>query len=89
MESATHTQRPTSHNIGGGAAVAGPHTTTADDGLNRSTQSSRSGGKETNKRSVDYISRSGLAGGLAGCAVRFVPSLCTPGGVRITDKFML
>ncbi|OJJ65197.1 hypothetical protein ASPSYDRAFT_39986 [Aspergillus sydowii CBS 593.65] len=72
MESASHTQRPASHNIGSGAVVAGPHATTADDGLNRSTQSSRSGGKETNKRNADYIMRSGLAGGLAGCAAKTV-----------------
>lgn len=90
MESASHTQRPTSHNIGSGAVVAGPHATTADDALNRSAQSSRSGGKETSKRSVDYVLRSGLAGGLAGCAVRFCPPrLCTPDGLGVTDKFML
>lgn len=32
-------------------------------------QDGRLGSKELNKRSLDYVLRSGLAGGLAGCAV--------------------
>jgi solute carrier family 25 protein 16 len=32
-------------------------------------QNGRTGSKELNKRSLDYVLRSGLAGGLAGCAV--------------------
>ncbi|KAL4761064.1 coenzyme A transporter [Aspergillus foveolatus] len=72
MESASHAQRPTSHNISSGAVVAGPHATTADDPSHRPGQSSRNGGQEKNKRSLDYVLRSGLAGGLAGCAAKTV-----------------
>lgn len=32
-------------------------------------QNGRPGSRELNKRSLDYVLRSGLAGGLAGCAV--------------------
>lgn len=34
------------------------------------------GPKQLNKRSADYVLRSGLAGGLAGCAVSFLLFLC-------------
>ncbi|KAL4988347.1 mitochondrial carrier domain-containing protein [Aspergillus falconensis] len=72
MESASHAQRPTSHNISSGAVVAGPRATTADGASHRPSQNSRSGGQEKNKRSLDYVLRSGLAGGLAGCAAKTV-----------------
>ncbi|KAL4871137.1 hypothetical protein BDV12DRAFT_164835 [Aspergillus spectabilis] len=71
MEPASHAQQPTSHNVSSGAVVAGPHATT-DDTSHRPTQSSRSGGQEKSKRSLDYVLRSGLAGGLAGCAAKTV-----------------
>ncbi|KAL3473995.1 mitochondrial carrier domain-containing protein [Aspergillus californicus] len=68
MEQATQAQRPASHNLSG-AAVAGPHaTTTLDTSSHRPEQGSRKG----NKRSLDYVLRSGLAGGLAGCAAKTV-----------------
>ncbi|KAI9375642.1 mitochondrial carrier [Aspergillus egyptiacus] len=67
MEPATQAQRP-SHNVSG-AVVAGPHTTAAQDtSSTRPKQSSRG----RNKRSLDYVLRSGLAGGLAGCAAKTV-----------------
>ncbi|KAL6231932.1 hypothetical protein BDW75DRAFT_218760 [Aspergillus navahoensis] len=72
MESVTHAQRPTSHNINSGAVVAGPHATTAGDVSHRPSKSSRSGDQEKNKSSLDYVLRSGLAGGLAGCAAKTV-----------------
>ncbi|KAL4883441.1 mitochondrial carrier domain-containing protein, partial [Aspergillus karnatakaensis] len=71
MESASHAQRPLSHNVGSGAVVAGPHATT-EGSSDRPIQSSRSGGQEKSKRSLDYVLRSGLAGGLAGCAAKTV-----------------
>lgn len=40
-----------------------------------STATTRMPGKEVKKRSLDYVLRSGLAGGLAGCAVRDIPNL--------------
>ncbi|KAL5336399.1 mitochondrial carrier domain-containing protein [Aspergillus crustosus] len=70
MESASHAPRPTSHNVSSGALVTGPHATTDD--TQRTTHTSRSGGQEKSKRSLDYVLRSGLAGGLAGCAAKTV-----------------
>ncbi|KAL4903249.1 hypothetical protein BDW74DRAFT_156938 [Aspergillus multicolor] len=72
MESASHVQRPTSHSVSSGAVVAGPHAIAADNKSHRLSQSSRSVGQEKNKRSAGYILRSGLAGGLAGCAAKTV-----------------
>ncbi|KAL4807561.1 mitochondrial carrier domain-containing protein [Aspergillus unguis] len=72
MEPASHA-RPASHNVSG-AMVAGPHATSADDASHRQaqSQSSRSAGQDRKKRSIDYIVRSGLAGGFAGCAAKTV-----------------
>ncbi|KAL4968291.1 coenzyme A transporter [Aspergillus stella-maris] len=70
--SASHVPRPALHNGGSGAVVAGPHATTADETSHQQTQSNRSGGKEKNKRSFDYLLRSGFAGGVAGCAAKTV-----------------
>ncbi|KAL4931937.1 coenzyme A transporter [Aspergillus undulatus] len=70
--SASPGQRPTLHNPNSGAVVTGPHTTSADETSHRQRQTSHSGGQEKNKRSVDYLLRSGFAGGVAGCAAKTV-----------------
>ncbi|KAL4797864.1 mitochondrial carrier domain-containing protein [Aspergillus venezuelensis] len=70
--SASHVPRPALHNGGSGAVVAGPHATTADEISHQQSQSNHSDGKEKNKRSFDYLLRSGFAGGVAGCAAKTV-----------------
>ena len=53
-------------------AVGTAQTTAVDDASTpRPSQKSRGATQEVNKRSVDYLLRSGVAGGLAGCAVSF------------------
>lgn len=49
------------------AAYANNHVNTSSSAPVK--QNGRLGSKELNKRSLDYVLRSGLAGGLAGCAV--------------------
>ncbi|KAL2829169.1 mitochondrial carrier domain-containing protein [Aspergillus cavernicola] len=68
MEPAVQAQRPASHNVSG-ALVASPHATSADD---TSSHRQRQNSRGSNKRSLDYVLRSGLAGGLAGCAAKTV-----------------
>ncbi|KAL2864476.1 coenzyme A transporter [Aspergillus lucknowensis] len=73
MERAAQAQRSTSHNVSGGAVVTGSHATTHDGALSpRSKHDNRGTAQETSKRSVEYVLRSGLAGGLAGCAAKTV-----------------
>ncbi|EAU29501.1 mitochondrial carrier protein LEU5 [Aspergillus terreus NIH2624] len=54
------------------AVATAQATAVASESSLQSTSSPRGGTKETNKRSVDYVLRSGLAGGLAGCAAKTV-----------------
>ncbi|KAL3444950.1 mitochondrial carrier domain-containing protein [Aspergillus insuetus] len=73
MEPAVQARLPTSHNVSSGAVVAGSHATTAGDASSiLPKQGSRSSVKEKKTRSLDYVLRSGLAGGLAGCAGKTV-----------------
>lgn len=56
--------------LGAAAAVASTKAATIDDETIGAVRKNGSGGiKQVDKRSLDYILRSGLAGGLAGCAV--------------------
>ncbi|KAL3467754.1 mitochondrial carrier domain-containing protein [Aspergillus heterothallicus] len=73
MEPAAQAQLPTSHNVSSGAVITSSHATTTGDASSALTkQASRRGGKEKKTRSLDYVLRSGLAGGLAGCAGKTV-----------------
>ncbi|KKK19154.1 hypothetical protein ARAM_001390 [Aspergillus rambellii] len=73
MEPLSQAQPPTTQSVNSGPVVAGSYATAVDDTASpRSKQSSRSTGQEKSKRSVDYVLRSGLAGGLAGCAAKTV-----------------
>lgn len=77
MEQATH---PKPRGPGAGdARVTAAHANVTDDGTLgtsvRSGQDTQKEPKEVNKRSLDYVLRSGCAGGLAGCAVSAI--FCT------------
>ncbi|GKZ39946.1 hypothetical protein AbraIFM66950_001688, partial [Aspergillus brasiliensis] len=69
--------RPTRGSTPGDAtdrlAVGTAQTTAVDDASTpRPSQKSRGATQEVNKRSMDYLLRSGVAGGLAGCAAKTV-----------------
>lgn len=53
----------------GPLARARPHFPTVDEASLAVSGATKEGDKRVNKKSLDYIVRSGVAGGLAGCAV--------------------
>ncbi|PYI04335.1 mitochondrial carrier [Aspergillus sclerotiicarbonarius CBS 121057] len=64
---------PTTSNANDRLAVGTTQATAVDDASTpRQSQTGRGAATEVNKRSVDYIVRSGIAGGLAGCAAKTV-----------------
>ena len=57
-----------------GNTMAMAQASSTDDGASvRSRQDTRAEGKPVNKQSLDYMLRSGCAGGLAGCTVSVIP----------------
>lgn len=76
MEEATQPSTPRSSvtsDTEGTARVTGQTAATDTEPAPQVNKDARVEGKQVNKRSLDYVLRSGLAGGLAGCAVS--PSL--------------
>ncbi|KAA8648160.1 coenzyme A transporter [Aspergillus tanneri] len=66
-------RRPAAGDPRNSAAVAtAPKVAVDDPSTGQHRQNDREGVKPVDKRSVDYIARSGLAGGLAGCAAKTV-----------------
>lgn len=63
---------PTTGDISRNAAIATTQTTAVDDASSPGYKKNGLGGpQQMNKRSLDYVLRSGLAGGVAGCAVSY------------------
>lgn len=70
MEKAVQVGHSHESKLGATAAVASTKAATTDDEAIRAARKDASGSvKQVDKRSLDYILRSGLAGGMAGCAV--------------------
>ncbi|KAE8363382.1 mitochondrial carrier domain-containing protein [Aspergillus caelatus] len=64
---------PTTGDISRNTAVATTQTTAVDDASSPGYKNNGLGGpQQMNKRSLDYVLRSGLAGGVAGCAAKTV-----------------
>lgn len=73
MEEAT-LSKPDRGSIAGGPKSNTMAASGTDDGASvRSRQDTRTEGKPVNKQSLDYMLRSGCAGGLAGCTVSVIP----------------
>lgn len=76
MEGATQSKSDRGSIAGGakGNTMAAAQASGTDDGTSvRSRQDTRTEGKPVNKQSLDYMLRSGCAGGLAGCTVSVIP----------------
>lgn len=70
MEKAVQVGPSHESNLGAATAVASMKAATTDDEAIGAARKDGSGAiKQVDKRSLDYILRSGLAGGMAGCAV--------------------
>ncbi|KAL1867004.1 coenzyme A transporter [Paecilomyces lecythidis] len=73
MEKAVQVGHSHESKLGATAAVASTKAATTDDEAIRAARKDASGSvKQVDKRSLDYILRSGLAGGMAGCAAKTV-----------------
>ncbi|GAD91812.1 carrier protein LEU5 [Paecilomyces variotii No. 5] len=73
MEKAVQVGHSHESKLGATAAVASTKAATTDDETIRAARKDASGSvKQMDKRSLDYILRSGLAGGMAGCAAKTV-----------------
>lgn len=72
MDEATQASTPRSsvtNDKHGTAVVTGQTSATDTEPAPQVNKNSNGPAKQLNKRSLDYVARSGLAGGLAGCAV--------------------